>query len=116
LAVGVAWWSELVGRQFRHVELLSTEKIDVFVSERGQAFHVVVAYLHFFLSEFAQYGVHISGVPQHDHVDDKSEGIELVFLSLSIALAKLPAVSVENVPCEGVAAFCAVEWVRILRR
>jgi hypothetical protein len=100
--------------------LISTETIDVFVSERGQAFHVVVAYLHFFLSDFAQYGVHISGVPQHDHVDDKSEGSELVFLSLSIALAKLPAVSVEKglprVQCEGVAAFCAVEWVRILRR
>jgi hypothetical protein len=86
-----------------------------------QAFHVVVAYLHSFLSKFVEGGVHISGVSQHNRVDAESEGAELVFLTLLIprsfslsiyryiALAKLPAVSVEDVLCEGVAAFGAVE-------
>lgn len=80
-----------------------------FVAERREPFHVFVGYRHSVFSKFVQGFVHVFGVPQHDCVDDESEGAELVFLAFSVALAELPAVSVEEVSCEGVAAFGAVE-------
>lgn len=81
----------------------------MFVAEGREAFHVVVGYLESVPAQFAEGGVHIAGVPQHDCVDDESEGTELIFLTLTLALAKLPAVAVEDVSGERMAALGAVE-------
>jgi len=51
----------------------------------------------------------VSGVPEHDGVDDEAEGAELVFLSFSVALPELPPLAVEYRAGEGVAALGAVE-------
>ena len=41
------------------------------------------------LAELVERGIHIDGVPEHDYVDDQSQGAEPVFLPLTIALPQL---------------------------
>jgi len=60
-------------------------------------------------AEFVDRGVLVSSVPQHNGVDNESEGSELVFLSFPVSLPELSTLAVENGPGQGMTAFGAVE-------
>jgi hypothetical protein len=48
------------------------------------------------LSELAQNCLHIDRIPEHDHIDDKPERAELIFLPFAVALTKLTSFTAEN--------------------
>ena len=62
-----------------------------------------------FSAEFDECGVDVSGVPQHDGIDDEAENAELVFLSLPIFLAEFTALAVEHVAGNTMAGFLGAE-------
>jgi hypothetical protein len=70
-------------------------------AERGEACHVLVADGEALRSELGERSVHVDRVPQHDRVDDKAQGAELILLAFAIALAQLAALGVEHHAREG---------------
>ena len=46
--------------------------------------------------EAVQCGLHVYGVPKHDHIDDQPQGAQLIFLALPVGLAEFAAVPVEH--------------------
>jgi hypothetical protein len=50
-------------------------------------------------------GVEVTGIPQHDGVEDQAEGGELIFLAFAIGLPDLAAVAVADLAGEAVAGF-----------
>src|SRR5215831_14194841 len=46
--------------------------------------------------ELPECRIHIDRVPQDNHVDDQSQGPQLVFLPFAVALAQLPPPTMEN--------------------
>ena len=47
----------------------------------------------------------VTGIPQHDGVEDQAEGGELIFLAFAIGLPDLAAVAVADLAAEAVAGF-----------
>ena len=97
------------GGEVGGAELVAAEHIDVVVPEWREALDVVVADVEAVAAQLGQGGVLVAGVPEHDGVEDESEGAELVFLSFAVALAELAALAVEHRAGQGVAALGAVE-------
>ena len=46
-------------------------------------------------------GVEVTGIPQHDGVEDQAEGGELIFLAFAVGLPDLAAVAVADLAAEG---------------
>jgi hypothetical protein len=81
----------------------------VFVPERRQAGDILRPDLVALGAQLAHCRVHVDRIPEHDEIDDQPEGAKLVFLALTIALAKLATLAVEDDAGELVAALAAVE-------
>ncbi len=65
-----------------------------------------------FAAKLSQDGVRVQRVPQDDDVDDQTEGAELIFLALTVALVQLATLAVENVAGQAVAAFAEIELLQ----
>ena len=61
----------------------------MFVPERRQAGDVLRLDLVALGTQLAHRRVHVDRIPEHDEIDEQAEGAKLVFLALTIALAKL---------------------------
>src|SRR5262245_10488434 len=83
--------------------------VDVLMSERRQAGHILAPDLEALLAELPQRRVHVDGVPEHDDVDDQTERAQLVLLPLAIPLAQLATLAVENGAGKHVPALAAIE-------
>ena len=44
--------------------------------------------------------LHIDGVPQHNHVDDDAECVELVFLAFTVTLPQFATFAAQNIDTE----------------
>ena len=53
--------------------------------------------------------LHIDGVPQHNHVDDDAECVELVFLAFTVTLPQFATFAVEDGAGQGMATFSPVQ-------
>ena len=79
------------------------------VDEGREAGHVLVSHLEALSSQLSEPGFDVNGVPENDHVDDESEGSELVFLPFAIAVAQFTASLIEDCPAQAVPAFSPIE-------
>ena len=91
--------------------MVAAEQVDVVVNERGKPLDVGVLGGVAARAELGEGGVEVTGVPQHDGVEDEdeAEGAELVLLAFPVTLAELAALAVEDLASEGVTGFGAVE-------
>ena len=71
--------------------------------------HIFVTNRISLFPELLQNGVHIYSVPEHDGVDDQAERVELVLLSLAVALVQFSATAMEYIAGQVVPAFVAIE-------
>jgi hypothetical protein len=83
------------------------EHLDVLVLERGEALEVFVGDLVAGGSEVCDRVVEVLGVPEHERIECEAERADLVFLAVSVGLAQLTLVSVEDDSGDGVTAFVA---------
>ena len=60
-------------------------------------------------SEPAQNCLHVDRIPEHDHIDDKPECAELIFLPFAVALTKLTPFTAENDARNAVPTFSPIE-------
>src|SRR5258705_7827993 len=67
-------------------EGVAAQAVEVRVTERGEPGDVLVAHLLPALAQVLDDGVEVAGVPEHDGVEDESEGGELVFLAFAVGL------------------------------
>jgi hypothetical protein len=75
------------------------------VPERGQPGDSLVAHGLAAAAQALDDGVEVTGIPQHDGVEDQAEGGELNFLAFAIGLPDLAAVAVADLAAEAVAGF-----------
>ena len=90
-------------------EGVAAKHVDVLEAERRQAGHVLWAHVEALGAELVQRRVHVDRVPEHDDVDHKAQGPELVLLALAVALAQFAALAVEHSTGKLMPALAAVE-------
>ena len=95
-----------------HGERVAAEHVDVFVAERRKPGLVFRQNWVALASKLSQDRVRVQRVPQDDHVDDQTEGAELIFLAFAIPLVQLAALAVENVAGQAVPAFAEIELLQ----
>jgi hypothetical protein len=86
-------------------EGLATQAVEVRAPERGQPGGSLVAHGLAAAAQALDDGVEVTGIPQHDGVEDQAEGGELIFLAFAIGLPDLAAVAVADLAAEAVAGF-----------
>lgn len=84
-------------------------EIDCGVAERREPGDVGRVGLVSVDDEVDEGGLDVHGLPEHDHVDHKAQGAQLVLLSGLIVLAQLAAGTVEHVSGQAVAALAPAE-------
>jgi hypothetical protein len=77
-------------------EGVATQAVEVRVPERGQPGDSLVAHGLAAAAQALDDGVEVTGIPQHDGVEDQAEGGELIFLAFAIGLPDLAAVAVAD--------------------
>src|SRR6266487_2540087 len=92
----------------RKRERISAQQIDMIITQRGEAFHILCCDLHSSSSHLLQRSMHVQGIPEHHGVDDQPQGSKLLFLSLAIPLAHLSLLSEIGGSCQAMAAFAFV--------
>jgi hypothetical protein len=73
---------------------VATQAVEVRAPERGQPGGSLVAHGLAAAAQALDDGVEVTGIPQHDGVEDQAEGGDLVFLAFAIGLPDLAAVAV----------------------
>src|ERR1035441_1537897 len=86
-------------------EGVATQAVEVRVPERGQPGDSLVAHGLAAAAQALDDGVEVTGIPQHDGVEDQAEGGELMFLAFAVGLPDLAAVAVADLAAEAVAGF-----------
>ena len=94
---GVAQWSRPApGHRLVEPKVVAAQGSDVGAHKRRHPGEIFVAYLGTRLPQVGDRFVEIERVPEGNGVEDGPERGELVFLTLSVALANLPPVAVED--------------------
>ena len=93
----------------RQAEGEVAEHLDVLVLERREPPEVLVGDVVPGVAQLGDGVVEVLGVPEHERVEREAERAELVFLAVSVWLAQLAFVAVEDDPGDSVTAFVAVE-------
>lgn len=87
---------------------MAPEHVDVMADEWREADEVFVTHIEAVAAELGDGGVHVAGVEEHQGIEDESEGADLVFHAVLVALVELPVLAVEDLPRQCVAAFLEV--------
>jgi hypothetical protein len=72
--------------------------------ERGEAGHVLVTDVEAVRPQLVHGGVHVTGVEQHERVEDQAQGADLVLHTVLVTLVELSGPAVEDLPGERVPA------------
>lgn len=94
--------------QVWELEGVPAEHVDVVPDERGEADDILVADVVTIGGKLGDGGVHVPGVEEDQGVEDESEGADLVFHPVLVALVELTGAAVEDLPGERVAVFLEV--------
>ena len=100
------------GDRLWHGERVAAEHVDVLVPERRKPCLILRLNRVALAAKQSQDGVRVQPVPQDDHVDDQTEGAELILLAFAVPLVQLAALAVENVAGQGVPAFAEIELLQ----
>jgi hypothetical protein len=114
-AVGVIWRagvSERPETRGRGWERIAAVDVDVGVDQWRECPQVVLGCAVTSSSEFLHGLVEMAGVPQHDCVEDETEGSELVLLAFPVSLTELAPLTVEDLACESMARLLHRELAR----
>lgn len=61
------------------------------------------------MAQLNEHGIHVEGVPLHNHVDNQARGAQLVFLPFAVTLEQLAAFAIKNIARQAMAAFTEIE-------
>src|SRR5947209_18567032 len=89
-------------------KMIGAMHIDMLETQRSKPLHILWPNLLPVVAQFVQRILYVPGVPQNDHVDHKPQRAQLILLTLAIALTKLTALAMKDMPGDTVPSLTAI--------
>jgi hypothetical protein len=90
-------------------QVIGTLQIHMLQGQRRQAFDIILEHHVSFCTQIIECILHGRGVPKKQDSNDQTKCPKLVFLALSIALAKFPFLAVKHLTRDGMPPFPSIE-------